>query len=127
MVRGVGLVTVRGRSMEPTLHTGDRVVVVRGAAPRLGRLAIVRLPPDDAGMPRPLAIKRVTMRDPSDPSRYWVEADNRSAPGVADSWTAGIGSLGAEQIRALVLCRLPGWVPGRRLVRRVRRSLRRPG
>jgi len=124
MVRSLGLVKVRGRSMEPTLHTGDRVVVVRGAAPRLGRLAIVRLPPDDAGMPRPLAIKRVTMRDPSDPSRYWVESDNRTAPGVADSWTAGIGSLGVEQIRALVLCRLPGWVPGRRVLRRVRRSMR---
>jgi hypothetical protein len=124
MVRSVGLVKVRGRSMEPTLHTGDRVVVVHGAAPRLGRLAIVRLPPDDAGMPRPLAIKRVTMRDPSDPSRYWVESDNRTAPGVADSWTAGIGSLGVEQIRAMVLCRLPGWVPGRRLLRRVRRSIR---
>jgi hypothetical protein len=124
MVSGLGLVKVRGRSMEPTLHTGDRVVVVRWAAPRLGRLAIVRLPPDDAGMPRPLAIKRVTMRDPSDPSRYWVESDNRAAPGVADSWTAGIGSLGVDQIRALVLCRLPGWVPGRRVLRRVRRSMR---
>jgi Peptidase S24-like len=124
MVSGLGLVKVRGRSMEPTLHTGDRVVVAHGAAPRLGRLAIVRLPPDDAGMPRPLAIKRVTMRDPSDPSRYWVESDNRTAPGVADSWTAGIGSLGVEQIRALVLCRLPGWVPGRRMLRRVRRSMR---
>jgi Peptidase S24-like len=124
MLSGLGLVKVRGRSMEPTLHTGDRVVVAHGAAPRLGRLAIVRLPPDDAGMPRPLAIKRVTMRDPSDPSRYWVESDNRTAPGVADSWTAGIGSLGVEQIRALVLCRLPGWVPGRRMLRRVRRSMR---
>jgi hypothetical protein len=29
-----------------------------------------------------------------------------------------------DQIRALVLCRLPGWVPGRRVLRRVRRSMR---
>ena len=43
MVYGIGVVTVRGRSMEPTLHTGDRMVVLRGAPPRLGRLAIVLL------------------------------------------------------------------------------------
>jgi hypothetical protein len=102
---GLGLVTVRGRSMEPTLHSGDRMVVLRGAPPRLGRLAIVRLPPDDAGAPRPLSVKRVTMRDPADGSRYWVEADNQRAPGVVDSWR--VGSLGREEIRALVLFRVP--------------------
>ena len=42
----LGVVVVRGRSMEPTLHTGDRLLVLRGAPPRLGRLAIVRLPDD---------------------------------------------------------------------------------
>jgi hypothetical protein len=104
---GLGVVVVRGRSMEPTLHTGDRMVVLRGAAPRIGRLAIVRLPPDDEGRPRPLAIKRVTMRDPADPTRYWVESDNQAAPGVTDSWTSGIGSLAREQIRARVLFRIP--------------------
>jgi Peptidase S24-like len=107
MTLGLGMVVVRGRSMEPTLHTGDRMVVLRGAAPRIGRLAIVRLPPDDDGVPRPLAIKRVTMLDPSDPTRYWVESDNQAAPGVADSWTSGIGSVARDQIRALVLFRLP--------------------
>ena len=107
MAVGLGVVTVKGRSMEPTLHTGDRMVVLRGAPPRLGRLAIVRLPPDDTGMPRPLAIKRVTMRDPEDPQRYWVEADNQGELGVADSWTHGIGSLARDQIRALVLFRIP--------------------
>jgi hypothetical protein len=123
MALALGLVTVRGRSMEPTLHTGDRMVVLRGAPPRLGRLAIVRLPPDDSGMPRPLAIKRVTRRDPADPRRYWVESDNQSAPGVADSWTHGIGSLAREQIRAVVLFRLPSLIPGRRLARRLGRRI----
>ncbi len=104
---GLGVVVVRGRSMEPTLHTGDRMVVLKGAPPKLGRLAIVRLPPDDDGVPRPLAIKRVTMRDPADPKRYWVESDNQGLFGVADSWTHGIGSLAREQIRALVLFRIP--------------------
>jgi signal peptidase I len=105
-VVGLGLVRVRGRSMEPTLHAGDRMLVLRGAPPRLGRLAIVRLPPDDDGVPRPLAIKRVTMRDPGDPTRYWVEADNQGAEGVVDSWTLG-QSLPRDQFRALVLFRLP--------------------
>ena len=107
MAFGVGIVKVKGRSMEPTLHTGDRMVVLHGAPPRLGRLAIVRLPPDDSGVPRPLAIKRVTMRDPDDPERYWVESDNQGELGVADSWTYGVGSLARDQIRALVLFRLP--------------------
>jgi hypothetical protein len=111
--------------MEPTLHTGDRLVVLRGAPPRLGRLAIVRLPDDSHGVRRPLAIKRVTGRDPSDPTRYWVESDNQSAPGVTDSWTHGIGSLAREQIRALVLFRLPATYPGRRLARRVIRRFAR--
>jgi hypothetical protein len=118
MAVGLGVVVVRGRSMEPTLHTGDRMVVLRGAAPRLGRLAIVRLPPADDGAPRPLAIKRVTMLDPSDPTRYWVESDNQSAPGVADSWTSGIGSLARDQIRAVVLFRIPQRVRLPRLSRR---------
>jgi hypothetical protein len=109
--------------MEPTLHTGDRLVVLRGAPPRMGRLAIVRLPPDESGSPRPLAIKRVTMRDPADHRRYWVESDNQKAMGVADSWTHGIGSLAREQIRAVVLFRIPQCVR----LPRSRRSRVTPG
>jgi signal peptidase I len=120
MAFGLGVVTVKGASMEPTLHTGDRMLVLRGAPPRLGGLAIVRLPPDDSGAPRPLAVKRVTGRDPADPSRFWVESDNQSAPGRADSWTHGIGSLARGQIRAVVVCRLP-CLPLRRLRRRLAR------
>jgi signal peptidase I len=120
MAYGLGLVTVKGPSMEPALHTGDRMVVLRGVPPRLGGLAIVRLPPDADGAPRPLAVKRVTGRDPADPSRYWVESDNQKAPGRADSWTHGIGSLAREQIRAVVLFRLP-CLPLRRLRRRLSR------
>ncbi|MEO5982676.1 MAG: S24/S26 family peptidase [Pedococcus sp.] len=120
MLIGLAVVVVRGRSMEPTLHTGDRMVILKGASPRVGRLAIVRLPPDDDGVPRPLAIKRVTMRDPADPTRYWVESDNQGLFGVADSWTHGIGSLARDQIRAVVLFRIPQRVrvPGSRRGRR---------
>ena len=107
---GLGLAKVNGRSMEPTLHTGDRLLVLRGARPKLGRMAIVKLPPDDQGLPRPLAIKRVTMVDPADPSRYWVEADNQGAQGVVDSWTLGT-SLPREDIKGRVLFRLPQRLP----------------
>ncbi len=104
---GLGVVKVRGRSMEPTLHAGDRLVVLRGVPPRIGRLAVVRLPPDGDGVARPLAIKRVTRRDPDDPSRYWVEADNQGAGGVVDSWSLGHG-LSRSDMCAVVLFRVPG-------------------
>ena len=55
----IGIAHVRGRSMEPTLHEGDRVLVLYGVRPVTGRLAVVRLPDAETG-PRPLAIKRVT-------------------------------------------------------------------
>jgi len=50
-----------------------------------------------------LAVKRVTGRDPEDPTRWWVERDNDSV-GV-DSWT--VGSLAPDDIRAVVLTRIP--------------------
>ncbi|HEX5560471.1 MAG TPA: S24 family peptidase [Nocardioidaceae bacterium] len=73
-----GLVVVRGRSMQPTLYDGDRLLVRHGAVPRPGRLAVVRLPD---GV---LAVKRVTMRRPDG---WWVERDNPDE-GV-DSWLVG--------------------------------------
>ena len=110
----LGLVRVTGRSMEPTLREGDLLLVARGIPPRVGALAVCRLPPDDAGAPRPLAVKRVTGPDPADPSRWWVERDN-PREGV-DSWL--VGSLSASDIRAVVLVRLPRrprlpWLPRR--------------
>ncbi len=101
-VPSVGIAVVRGRSMEPTYHDGDRLLVGWGLSPRPGRPALVALPPGPDG-PRPLAVKRVTGRDPADPGRWWVERDNDSV-GV-DSWT--IGSLAPEDIRAVVLTRIP--------------------
>lgn len=79
--RRLGMAVVRGRSMLPTLRAGDRLLVVHGAPPRLGRLAVVRLPGDV------LAVKRVTRREPGG---WWVERDN-PAEGV-DSWTVGVVS-----------------------------------
>jgi hypothetical protein len=54
-----------------------------------------------------------------------VESDNQTAPGVTDSWTIGVGSLARDQIRGLVLFRLPATYPGRRLARRLLRRFAR--
>lgn len=101
----VGFGVVRGRSMEPTLHDGDRVLLLHGSAPRLGRLAVVRLPD---GV---VAIKRVVRREAG--GGWWVERDNPLV-GV-DSWS--VGALPEDAVVARVLTRIPGW-PGRRLTRR---------
>jgi hypothetical protein len=84
--RRLGVAVVTGRSMEPTLHEADRVLVLWGGRPRTGRLSVVRLPPSAQG-PRPVAVKRVTGPAPREPGAWWVERDN-PAEGV-DSWQAG--------------------------------------
>ena len=91
---------VRGRSMEPTLYDGDRLVLLHDVTPRPGRLAVVRLPD---GV---VAVKRVTRLEPDG---WWVERDN-PAVGV-DSWT--VGALADDAVLARVLCRV--WPPRRRV------------
>lgn len=98
----VGVVRVTGRSMEPTLHEGDRLVVLYGAPPVAGRLAVVRLPDGPDG-PRPVAVKRVTGRAPGEVGAWWVERDNR-AEGV-DSWQ--VGGIPRADVLGLVLARVP--------------------
>ncbi|GLY17941.1 hypothetical protein LWF15_29445 [Kineosporia rhizophila] len=100
----VGQVLVRGRSMEPHLHDGDRLVVrwdraaVRAARP--GTVAVVRLPGS-----RPLSVKRLAFREQDS---WWVERDN-PAEGV-DSWQ--VGAVAEQDVLAVALFRL--WpTPGR--------------
>jgi phage repressor protein C with HTH and peptisase S24 domain len=97
-----GFAVVRGRSMQPTLWDGDRLLVRYGAPPTVGGLAVVRLPD---GV---VAVKRVVRREPD--GSWWVERDNPTA-GV-DSWSAG--SIPDVDVLA-------------RVVRRVWPLLRRPG
>ena len=73
-----GLAVVRGRSMQPTLYDGDRLLLRHGAIPRAGQLVVVRLPD---GV---VAVKRATSHDADG---WWVERDN-PVEGV-DSWQAG--------------------------------------
>ena len=91
-----GLAVVRGRSMEPTLRDGDRLLVRHGATPRIGRLAVVRLPS------RPVSVKRVTRRDGDG---WWVERDN-PREGV-DSWQ--VGAVSPDDVVAAVVCRVWPW------------------
>ena len=94
-----GLAIVRGRSMLPTLHDGDRLLVRYGAVPRPGDLVLARLPADDSGAARPLAVKRVAREEPAG---WWVERDN-PAEGV-DSWT--VGAVAHRDVVAVVTVRL---------------------
>jgi hypothetical protein len=92
----LGVVVVRGRSMEPTLRDGDQLLVLWGGAPRPGRLVVVRL----AG--RPLSVKRAALLADDG---WWVERDNPSEG--TDSWH--VGAVAPEDVRAVVLLRL--WPP----------------
>jgi len=86
--------------MQPTLYDGDRLLVLHGAAPRTGGLAVVRLPD---GV---VAVKRVTRREAEG---WWVERDN-PREGV-DSWL--VGAIPEDDVLARVLVRV--WPVSRRL------------
>ncbi|MGW5366181.1 S24/S26 family peptidase [Actinopolymorpha pittospori] len=89
-----GIATVRGRSMQPTLWDGDRLVVRYVDHARPGDLVLVRLPH------RPLSVKRLVRREPE--GGWWVERDNPHE-GV-DSWQ--IGAVPAGDLVAVVVTRL---------------------
>jgi phage repressor protein C with HTH and peptisase S24 domain len=107
-MRRWGVAVVRGRSMEPTLRDGDRLLVRHGAAPRVGALAVVRLPD------RPPAVKRVTRRERDG---WWVERDN-PREGV-DSWS--VGAIPDSDVLAVVVRRVWPWRRLRCWARWVRR------
>lgn len=96
-----GLAVVRGRSMEPTLQEGDRLIVRYGAEPRPGQLVVVRLPE------RPVAVKRAIRRTENG---WWVERDNPDE-GV-DSWL--VGEIADENVLGRVVVRVWPWRRRRR-------------
>ena len=102
-----GVAVVRGRSMQPTMYDGDRLLVRHGAAPRVGDVVVVRLP---GGV---VAVKRATARSPAgDTDGWWVERDN-VGEGV-DSWS--VGAVPDADVVAVVRARL--WPPRRVALRR---------
>lgn len=100
----IGIAVVRGRSMQPTLRDGDRLLVVYGATPAAGRVAVVRLPD---GV---VAVKRLELLADDG---WWVSRDNRQE-GV-DSWSSGEP---VREVLAVALCRV--WPAPRRLARHTR-------
>jgi phage repressor protein C with HTH and peptisase S24 domain len=98
-----GVAVVRGRSMQPTVHDGDRLLVQYGVPPRVGDLVVVRLPD---GV---VAVKRATSRDRAG---WWVERDN-PAEGV-DSWL--VGAIPDADVVAVVRARV--WPVRRARLRR---------
>jgi hypothetical protein len=95
---------VRGRSMDPTLHDGDRLLIRYGAVPRPGRVVVVKLP-DRSG----LSVKRIGW---ADSDGWWIERDNPTE-GV-DSWQTG--PVRSDAVVAIALCRV--WPRPRLLTRR---------
>jgi signal peptidase I len=78
-----GMAVVRGRSMQPTLLDGDRLLVQHGAVPRAGDLVVVRLPDGT------VAVKRAN-----------------PAEGV-DSWR--VGAIPDRDVVAVVRSRVWPW------------------
>ncbi len=100
----VGWARVHGRSMEPTLRPGDRLLLLHGARPHPGVVCVVRLPDGT------IAVKRVVRREADG---WWVERDN-PVEGV-DSWL--VGALPESDVLAVAVLR--AW-PRPRLLRRHR-------
>jgi phage repressor protein C with HTH and peptisase S24 domain len=89
----LGLAVVRGRSMEPTLRDGDRLLIRYGGQVRPKSLVVVRLPN------RPIAVKRADHRVDGG---WWVVRDN--ADEGVDSWT--VGAIADDDVVAVVLARV---------------------
>lgn len=96
---------VAGRSMEPALLAGDRVLVdrwtYRQRAPRTGEIVLVRAAGGAAW------VKRVAARPGASPDELWVVGDNPS--NSADS--RQFGPLPRDAVRGRVFCRY--WPPSR--------------
>lgn len=96
-----GFAIVRGRSMEPVLRDGDRLLIRYGATPRAGQIVIVRLPGRGG-----VSVKRLVRPDGDG---WWVERDN-PAEGV-DSWL--VGAVPPQDLLAVAFVRV--WPKPRRL------------
>lgn len=96
---------VRGRSMQPLLEPGDRLLVdrwtFRQRAPRAGEVVLVLADGD-----RPL-VKRVTRAPERIAGEIWVEGDNASASDDSRRF----GALPARSVRGRVVFRY--WPPSR--------------
>jgi nickel-type superoxide dismutase maturation protease len=88
-------VAVAERSMEPTLHPGDWLLVLRTRRVRPGRLVVARHP----SRPSLLLVKRALRRDPSG---WWIQSDSLDGSAV-DS--RSFGPVPPALIEGVVLVR----------------------
>lgn len=91
-----GIAVVRGRSMLPTLHEGDRLLVRYNRLPATGDLAVVQF--DGVTV-----IKRLTLHEGEE---WWFSRDNPTE-GV-DSWSRGMPSATSE-VLATAIARVWPW------------------
>ncbi|MCQ6554327.1 nickel-type superoxide dismutase maturation protease [Streptomyces sp. C10-9-1] len=99
-----GIAEVTGRSMYPTLHHGDRLLVHHGAELRPGDVAVLRHPLQQDL----LVVKRLAERRSGG---WWVLGDNPDGE-VVDS--RAFGPVPDELVLARVRARYRPMLPGRR-------------
>lgn len=97
-----GRYVVRGRSMEPVVHDGDRLLVLRGCRwyvqPRIGSLVLAR----PVALRGREVIKRVASMEPGvEGARFTLLGDNA----VASTDSRHFGSVTAAEITARVWLR----------------------
>jgi signal peptidase len=100
-------VIVAGKSMEPSLHTGDLVVALRAKSYRSGDVVVFRVPPGEAGAGTPV-IHRIVG---GSGRGYFVRGDNRR---FRDPWRPAASKLEGKSVLTiprvgylLVLLRTP--------------------
>ena len=96
--RRYGMAVVRGRSMEPTLSDGDRLLVSYAAAPAAGDVVLAQLADDTVAVKR--AVEQRSLR--SGGPGWWLLSDNPDE-GVDSRHR---GPVGDGDVRAVVLGRV---------------------
>lgn len=99
-----GVVVVRGRSMQPTLLDGDRVLVRYAGRPRPGRVLLVLLPDNVVAVKR--AVGRVE-------GGWWVARDNPEE-GVDSAQVGAVPVADVWGVAAARLAPRPRWLRRRR-------------
>lgn len=99
-----GMALVRGKSMEPALRDGDRLLVQYAAPVRPGSVVLARFIDDTLAVKRAVEARPTRTGEPG----WWLLSDNE-AQGV-DSRHRGV----VAQSQVLAVVRLRIWPPGRR-------------
>jgi phage repressor protein C with HTH and peptisase S24 domain len=94
----VGVAVVRGRSMEPTLREGDRLLVRYAAVPGVGALVVARFADGTLAVKRAAERRELRTGEPG----WWLLSDN-PAQGVDSRHR---GPVADADVRGVVLARV---------------------